>query len=474
MIILAFTLSYILFFIFYLAIFRQRLSFAIFVLGYAVFAQILLTLCKIGYFSPKVPTIIICFIFAIIQFCSNRKTRRVVKKSFIVLIPFFMLIVWAIMHDSIAQTVSLSSIIGLIAGQGMSLLFLFSFICLVSKKEHVIFLVVLTSSIIVFDFGISVLQFVKFQPAWDLYHALRPVELMADPDMNPNDILTYIEQGGVPGIANASFTHGYILVTFGMFALSYLLLNKKSYLTRLVAGLVCATIPVTMYMAMSRSGFMIFFLIAILMLLIIPFLYKNTKLSVVPISIVIVSIFIVCVLYFVTNTSAWQERNFDKMDTYYDYGRVNIAMNAVREIYSSPLIGKGPEYFLSKYGVVAHNSILNAGIYYGFMGIVILMCHYGTIAYLHFKLPKAPVTNKMSWIVQGALWGYLGYCANGMFHNESFITGGIMASIIIGIWIPARILEFDEFEKMETIRRNIAERHENSEGSLRLGQSIHE
>jgi hypothetical protein len=446
MVIAIFSFIYLAYCSIYLLIKRISISFSLCLLGYAIYSQLLLTLLKIGYASPKVYSVAICAAVSMFICIRDRNVRLAIKSAFVVFIPYLGITVWALLHNVIAGTISAINIYNLISDQGISLLFLFSMICVVRNKEHLLFVVFLTMFVLVMDFSISVLQFIKYQPAWDVYHALRPVDALIGNDiaLTASDVIANTEYGGVPGICNSPFTHGYIILTFGMFFITYLVINKNKYISRLIAGFLSASMFATLYMAMSRSGLVFYAGIVMMILFAAPIIYKNIKISVGMISALVVTCAVACTAYMLINSLAWQNRNFQKMENYYDYGRITTYHNAVDEIFDHPLIGFGSDTFQEKYGVVAHNAFLNAGIYYGFAGILLLVFHYGTFIYLNYSLHRSRISNSTSWITQGAFWGFVGYCANGMFHNESFITGGVMAAIILGLWIRAHMIENQE------------------------------
>jgi hypothetical protein len=135
--------------------------------------------------------------------------------------------------------------------------------------------------------------------------------------------------------------------------------------------------------------------------------------------------------------SGWVDpEGFARMHDYKDEFRVELAGAAVGHILDAFPDAYGLERFAARYGVAPHNTMLNAGIYYGLGGLlaagyVLVVCGAMLLRYVRRPKPMSPG----SWITAGLAIGITGYLWNGMTHNESFVTSGALFYYLVGLFL---------------------------------------
>jgi len=125
-----------------------------------------------------------------------------------------------------------------------------------------------------------------------------------------------------------------------------------------------------------------------------------------------------------------------RMQDYRDESRIELAEAAVGHILDQLPDAYGLERFVARYGIPPHNTILNAGIYYGLGGLLaagyfLVLCSAMLLRYVRRRKPARPT----SWMTAGLAIGVVGYVWNGMTHNESFVNSGALFYYLVGLFL---------------------------------------
>lgn len=304
-----------------------------------------------------------------------------------------------------------------------------------------------------FSAFVGVMQWLGIKWFWDL-------AIMLHPQAVDSGLLLgtmFGTRGFVPGLSQYSIPFSYHLITFGMFAVSWTMyqFNVSDKLMARVGGLLAIGI-LSSAILFSQSRSAIFsYLIAVL------FVMWNVRREVIcrskqggigrktlAATVVILCILVSGVGFFIYSRGVSNvylqagEGGYQLNRTFAlkDQTRIILGGSALESALYNPLIGSVSQYeeILSVSEVTRitspHNMFLNAIIYYGFPGLIfllILLKTTYTICAKAIKLTRSDQT--MAWVVYGAVAGLLAYIFNGLFHNDSFVTGGNLPWCLLGL-----------------------------------------
>jgi len=248
------------------------------------------------------------------------------------------------------------------------------------------------------------------------------------------------ESLGVSGISLFSIAFAYMVTTFGPLALSYAVFYwNAARLRSIVAAFLFFVIGVSVYLCKSRSGVLAIGMDMFLVMFFLPRIYPSVRASR-TLKLWGVTGAIALMLCVVGSRLVRVETrysDFSRMKSFSDVERIEIAKAAVEEIRSHPILGMSSAEFVSKHGVAPHNALLNAAIYYGIPGLVLALIGYCVLLKLLLALGKGRNVTTVSWVICGVVMGAVNYCWNGLTHNASFITGGSLLFMLVGLGIAA-------------------------------------
>ncbi len=420
---------------------REWLGVTGLVLGYVMFAQLLLTELKIGGVSPKVPALGMALALAGLRLLNDGAARRRVRMALPIIGPLVALGTWTVVRDMLADGLNDASIARMLSDQGMTVMALIAVLALTSRRGTLEFFAWTITGTLMVSTAVAALQFFNVGEAWDVYRALRPISVW-----DPSTMAALpVELGGVPGLAASTIQEAYLLLSFGGLSLAYFLVpSRQNPLLRVVSPWIFVSFCTVLFLARSRSGTWLMLALAAGLYIHLPLRYHNVRFGR-TVAFSAMGIAAVATAFLLLQQSEqYQMSDLSKMEEMRDVGRVVLARQAVEEILNAPLLGIGPAEFLDRYGLVAHNTVLNAGTYYGIPGIVILVWFWLGLIRVWRGITPPPLSTTSSWIAVGGLFGVLGYNLNGMFHNESVITGGLLGAFAIGIWLCGSVLERTE------------------------------
>lgn len=430
----------------YLGYRRQWLGLTGLVVGYAVFAQLLLTELKVGGVSPKVPAFALALVLAVLHLMKDGAARRRVRLALPIILPVGALGVWALVRDMLAGVLSDRSITTVLSDQGMTLSALIVILSLAGRRHILEFLAWTTTATLMASMAVAALQFFGAREAWDVYKTVRPISTLDPSGM----VAGPVEFGGIPGLAASTIHEAYLLLSLGGLALAYFLVpSRQSPVLRLAGLLTFVGFCTVVFLARSRSGTWLMLALAAALYGYLPVRYRNVRFGRALMFSLIGVAALATVFLVLQRSEEYQASDLSKMERIRDADRVALARGAVEEILNAPLLGIGPEAFLDKYGLVAHNTVLNAGTYYGIPGVVILFGFWLGLARVWRATSTTRSSTGSSWMAMGGLFGVIGYNLNGMFHNESVVTGGLLGAFAIGIWVCGSWLEATESRRFE-------------------------
>jgi len=248
-----------------------------------------------------------------------------------------------------------------------------------------------------------------------------------------------------PGILRTSYGNAMFLSSIGTlaFGLIYVARNRYVKLLHLLCGLLGL---VACFMTQQRSAFYIM----LLSFSLIFYLGKGIK------PLIICLVVFIFLPSFMDLSDVLNEETMGRLvlshNLITDNARANLTQNAISFLSEHPFVGGPMEYF-SQNGMPAHNFILNAFIYGGLIGGLILVVMFFKIQFLFlntlFKFKKI----SKSLICLIALSSFL---LQGLFHNESLV----FSSTIIFILLPLALVSskqegLNQFQQNDTIKKGL-------------------
>jgi len=144
-------------------------------------------------------------------------------------------------------------------------------------------------------------------------------------------------------------------------------------------------------------------------------------------------------MLFVTRTMAvsvseTRDTQLDRLFVFEDHSRVELARDALRQIQQAPLLGGHLDALSSgAVGTTPHNFILNAALYNGLPGALMVLAMTVLQLMMLFKLTRIAIRSQHAsvWIL-AVVFGLFAYLLKGCVHNDSFVVGGLMGWYLIG------------------------------------------
>jgi hypothetical protein len=409
---------------------RQWPSGTMLLLGYAAFAQLLLTQLKFAGVSPKVPAFLLLGVLTGRALLVSSEARKSLRQIRHLLIPLCALGLWIPVHEWVAGRLTTEALDDVASNQGMSAIALVTTVVSIQRSEDLRFYAWVGVSTVLASVLTAYLQFFGFAEAWDAYQLLRPIAV----EQGGARLLS-AQLAGVPGLAQGAVQHAYMILVFGSFSLAYATLGPERTRGRRAAALFAFLIlPPLLFVSRSRSGLWLSLALAVVTLLYVPFRYSDRSKKIAVALACFGGLLLMATVGTLEAAADVQGVSLVKLESIVDYGRLDIAASALDEIAAAPLIGIGQETFVTRYGILAHNALLNAILAYGALGGVLLLWFYYGLWRVNVPGPRSRRSTESSWIRTGALCGAAGYVVNGMFHNESIVTGGTLGAIAAALW----------------------------------------
>lgn len=284
--------------------------------------------------------------------------------------------------------------------------------------------------VLVFNIVITILQFFNYEVGWSIWTALNPnineiiEESMIQATQDSEQILGF---NFCPGLFQSAVSNGYFMASFGLLPL--FLASKKGFpLKRILMYSMYLLSLVTLLIIQQRAAFYMFLILSVIILLATR---KSQKGFIFILFCVIISFSIAGEITLdlgrINETSLKEDSRYDLFSD---------ALNYI----SSNLMFGGRADFLAHAGKSAHNFILNALVYSGLIGTIILILIAGKMILQSIRsIVSDNVSKSYSLFFACAL---ISYISISLFHNESLATGTPVLFILYGLLIVSENTNF--------------------------------
>lgn len=278
--------------------------------------------------------------------------------------------------------------------------------------------------VIVFNILITLAQFLNYELGWTIWNLLNP---------NINDIIeeNMLEatQGGeqilgfnfCPGLFQSAVTNGYFMASFGLLPL-VLASRKIFFIKRFIIYSIYICSLITLLIIQQRAAFFIFIILSIVIL------YKTRKSQKAFISIIALATIIIIPI---ASDIISELGRISEMSLAED-SRMTLFSQAIDYISSNLLFG-GRAEFLDRTDKNAHNFILNAFIYSGLIGAILLLTLAGKMMIDSARIIISRNNSGSSQLFCSC--ALISYISIGLVHNESLVTGTPVIFILYGMLI---------------------------------------
>ena len=262
--------------------------------------------------------------------------------------------------------------------------------------------------VVVFNILITLAQFFNYELGWTIWNLLNPTineiieESMLEATQGDEQILGF---NFCPGLFQSAVTNGYFMASFGLLPL--VLASKKSFfIKRVIIYIIFVASLLTLLIIQQRAAFFIFIILSIVIL------YKTRKSQKAFVSII------------------------SEMSLAED-SRMTLFSQAIDYISSNFLFG-GRAEFLDRTDKNAHNFILNAFIYSGLIGAILLLTIAGKMMIDSARILIS--RNNSGSYPLFCSCALISYISIGLVHNESLVTGTPVVFILYSMLIVSLMI----------------------------------
>lgn len=423
----------------YFALQRVRLGAPTFLLGLALVGQLLLVELDLGFASIRIFAVFLLMIYSLLQLPSDADAQHRLLQLHRIFFWTATFLLWLVVCDFSNGVVAsvggvTEYVFGFASSRLIPLFFLISIVILIRSAEHLRFVAALLSTIVVISAGFGALQFMDVEFAHRAHELLAPqtlqqFELKLERDLDYGDL-------AVGGLSGYSVDLSYQLISYGMFPLSFCVIAQRSRLPVMVAIAAVVVVAAGLLICKSRSGVTGLAICLCCAPLLSQRLFANARAKSIFVSILIGVLIVAGVGAFLltVNSADGNAGNLSRMSNYTDEDRVRRAAAAVQSIAANPLLGQGIAEFVAEQGYSPHNTLLNAGLASGLPGIMFCLLFHWSIFSTLLGSARLQTASPTAWCTLGSLLGIIGYLWNGMFHNGSFVTGGIHIFVLFGVF----------------------------------------
>jgi hypothetical protein len=287
----------------------------------------------------------------------------------------------------------------------------------------------------------AMLQSQGLSLAWDVQRALYPYAY--------NQLLDReaIEGAAVvasypPGLSQYSIGTGYVITCFGFIGVGFLLSfwNRSRFVAALMVLVVLVLCGYTSLIILSRSSLYIgLLLLVITALLPHPKASPNSALNLGIIAIVVFSGFgLLASKGMEVAVSDYRSLSVDRVFDLSFGERANLIFDSMEFIRENLLFGGRNEAFDSgAIHMVPHNFLVNALLYSGAVGGLIILIMYLNLSFVIFRQRKTGWFDRITsvkFLRYGCGLALFGYLLKGMVHNDSFVIGGGIGWVLLGVY----------------------------------------
>ncbi|MEC8650122.1 MAG: O-antigen ligase family protein [Verrucomicrobiota bacterium] len=422
----------------------SKLSLEALMVGYTLYASLILVEIDFGPASPRVWMIFLLFAWAIIRIANRQYNPQIWNVLKPMIIVWFFFTIWTNFCDFGHGRVDLNfQVFGYLNNKlskfAVPIMACISFAVLLKRANDIRYVIFVIISTIVASVFVAYLQFFDLEIGWEIHRKLRPITVAVEEILKGRTMM----DGHITGLSGRSVQFAYTLITFGIFSFSYVLIKERGSKIAYWLGLLAfGCIALAAFLAKSRSG-MLAFVFSGLAAWVLPFrLYSGFRPHKTIFGIFMLGAALFAVLLVLKGQDAFKYENFDRMGSFDDRYRIYQAQLAVESTIRNPVIGIGIQEYTQKYELPPHNLFLNAMVYYGVPGLLFSFAHIIALFFIYkwYKREIFGMTD-ISWISFGCILAMFNYTWNSMTHNDSFITGGTFLYYIIGIFAASAALE---------------------------------
>ena len=277
--------------------------------------------------------------------------------------------------------------------------------------------------VVIFNIAITLFQFLNYEIGWSIWTILNPnineiiEESMLQATQGDEQILGF---NFCPGLFQSAVTNGYFMGSFGLLPL--VLASQKGFpLKRILMYCTYLMSLITLLIIQQRAAFYIFLALSAI---IIFATRKSQKGFVFILFFVAIILSIAGEITFdlgrINETSLKEDSRYDLFSQSIDYISTNLMFG-------------GRADFLAQTGKSAHNFILNALVYSGLFGTILLIMIAGKMVLQSVRIILSDNLSKSySLFFACALVSYISIS---LFHNESLATGTPVLFILYGLLI---------------------------------------
>lgn len=291
---------------------------------------------------------------------------------------------------------------------------IYTFTSLIRNKDDIHNVIIFLIIIGIFNSIISFLQFYGYSSALNIAKFLNPTE------RSQEMLEAYVDKEsgigiGVVGIFNNIVKNGYVSASIAVIS-PYLFEISKNWKNKLFSFIIVVILMYTVFMTQQRT-------VTILSFVFITAYFIRMRFSLSILLLVILSFPFILVFYDFSFTA----ENLGRINNLYDNNRIGIYNEGVNFLLDNVFWG-GQVKFIEKiypiYNVTSsHNFILNAFIYSGLFGGIVIITLYLKMLKLGLKIIYSGFSKRyfsISYFISTALIIFL---INSMTHNASLITG---------------------------------------------------
>lgn len=412
--------------------------------GYTLYAGLILVEVDFGPASPRVWMIFLLFAWAMQRISNKRYDPQIwnVLKPVIVVWLFFTM--WTTFCDLGHGKLNLDfQMFGYVNNKlskfAVPIMACVSFAVLLKNEKAIRFVVYVCICTIIASVSVAYLQFFDIEIGWEIHRKFRPITVAVEELIKGKTM----KDGHIPGLSGRSIQFAYTLITFGIFSFSYVLVKEKG--SKIAYWLCLAAfgcIALAAFMAKSRSGMLAFIFSGLASWVLLFKLYRGFRPHKTIFGIFMLGAALMVTLLALKGQDAFKYENFDRMGNFDDSYRIYQAQQAVESTISHPFIGIGLDEYVRMYELPPHNLFLNAIVYYGVLGLLFAFAHVAVLYCIYLWYKRSIIgLSELSWVSFGCILAILNYTWNGMTHNDSFITGGTFLYYILGIFAASSAWE---------------------------------
>lgn len=277
--------------------------------------------------------------------------------------------------------------------------------------------------VIIFNIAITLFQFFNYEIGWSIWTILNPnineiiEESMLQATQGDEQILGF---NFCPGLFQSAVTNGYFMASFGLLPL--VLASQKVFpLKRVLMYCTYLVSLITLLIIQQRAAFYIFLLLSV----VIIFATRKSQKGFVFI------LFLAAIILSIAGEITFDLGRINETSLK-DDSRYDLFSQAIDYISTNLMFG-GRADFLVQTGKSAHNFILNALVYSGLLGTIILILIAGKMVLQSVRIILSDKLSKSySLFFACALVSYISIS---LFHNESLATGTPVLFILYGLLI---------------------------------------